>query len=512
MPLARLVHQPVDDLYREDRLIKQILSSRSLTKHIWMWDDPPTHQIRPSLVTSPIAFMSDHGLWLLHLTSQILAGALAVAAAVLFFLGQLHGETSTEIRAWFRRGWMALNASPWLRLPERILHSAIMVLERASLGFRPDRQQPEYAWRDPTILAALWVILVRISTPLSESPGLQLGSPFATLGIVGWLMLRARRIEAVRRLRVEADFAHHYSDGQIRRMGAETYSVVYTNRSFELTPLQLIETIPSTILLTYAGMLTCLGFLRALTLPVYDALAEIWFLAPGFWLMGYIPLLALTLRRLSRNKPWGPGEFKLASHGHMHAIVAGATLPLSILLTILSLAAGHAFYPEALLPQKAQLFISKLGFDLLTASTTLLLFSAAARRKGSALPMYLLLATVVAAAFAAGSLFFGLAGSADALTIRQVLWVLVGRTPDGSDLELGPLFWAMHTTFIPLLVLVVALLAAWTGKALLLPVHWFFGLGQERTNPHALTAAMLGIFAAVFGGLAQVLDVLRQRP
>jgi hypothetical protein len=38
----------------------------------------------------------------------------------------------------------------------------------------------------------------------------------------------------------------------------------------------------------------------------------------------------------------------------------------------------------------------------------------------------------------------------------------------------------------------------WLGKMLLIPIKWFFGLGQEHKNPLKLTAGFFYLIGAIF--------------
>jgi len=59
----------------------------------------------------------------------------------------------------------------------------------------------------------------------------------------------------------------------------------------------------------------------------------------------------------------------------------------------------------------------------------------------------------LAALLACCSIWFALHGTPSALSVAGVLRLLVGRSPSGQEWYLGPLFWVMHTTFLPLAIL-----------------------------------------------------------
>jgi hypothetical protein len=112
---------------------------------------------------------------------------------------------------------------------------------------------------------------------------------------------------------------------------------------------------------------------------------------------------------------------------------------------------------------------------------------------------------------ACGSLYFGLVITDKALNLSQILHILIGRSIDNTHYELSPYFWTMHTTFIPTLLYLSLILFCWIGKAMLIPVRWFFGKGQEHKNPLKLAAALCGLFVAIFTVLAFVASAAQER-
>jgi hypothetical protein len=92
-------------------------------------------------------------------------------------------------------------------------------------------------------------------------------------------------------------------------------------------------------------------------------------------------------------------------------------------------------------------------FDGLTFTATLLLMRQVDRFNGwvAFLVLIVLIGVdlVVAGLLAFGSLFAGLMGSAHALDVQGLTAVLLGQPPDASTHALGPLFWVMHTAFLP---------------------------------------------------------------
>jgi hypothetical protein len=68
----------------------------------------------------------------------------------------------------------------------------------------------------------------------------------------------------------------------------------------------------------------------------------------------------------------------------------------------------------------------------------------------------------------------------------------------------------MHTSFIPTAIYCFIILNAWFGKFILLPIKWFFGIGQEHKNPIKLTVALCGCLVAIFALLYYATGVLEE--
>jgi len=83
----------------------------------------------------------------------------------------------------------------------------------------------------------------------------------------------------------------------------------------------------------------------------------------------------------------------------------------------------------------------------------------------------------------------------------------VALSPDGGHFEIGPYFWAMHTTFIPTLLYLILITLCWVGKLLVLPVASILSRGAVVEKPHHLTAGVFLFIAAVFGVIGKGIDM-----
>ena len=114
------------------------------------------------------------------------------------------------------------------------------------------------------------------------------------------------------------------------------------------------------------------------------------------------------------------------------------------------------------------------------------------------LPFIILISVLSACIFACLSLYVGLIHSHHTLDFAEVMYSFIGKSTDGHRIELGPYFWAMHTTFLPVLGIMMVIGICWIGKAMLIPVEWFCRKAGKHSNPLYLTSGLMAILAAIF--------------
>jgi hypothetical protein len=221
-----------------------------------------------------------------------------------------------------------------------------------------------------------------------------------------------------------------------------------------------------------------------LQLSIYYAAPIMLLLFPIYWVVFFIPLLGFEDSEIAKRR------LMLFSFG----VAAGFTITFTAMLV------GHVADPAAPIPQTLQMLLSNVVFDGLTMVVTFAILSWAVERGWLfSIPLAVFLDLVAAAVLACCSLYFALVNTEHALSVREVLNVLVAHSPDGSRVELSPYFWTMHTTFLPTLAYLALILVTWFAKLILTPVKWFFGKGHEHKSPLKLTAALCGMIAVIFG-------------
>jgi hypothetical protein len=187
----------------------------------------------------------------------------------------------------------------------------------------------------------------------------------------------------------------------------------------------------------------------------------------------------------------------------------GFTIALSFTVTMSALIIGYYVSPNSHVPQTMQMMFSNVICDGLTMLFTIILLSKVVSPKASLpIPIAVLLDVFMAVLLACASLYLGLMGSAHSITIRQTVNVLIALSPNGANWELGPYFWAMHTSFLPTLAYLSLILLCWVGRLLVLPIANLFSKGAAIEKPHHLTAGFFLFIAAVFAALAAIIGFI----
>lgn len=220
-----------------------------------------------------------------------------------------------------------------------------------------------------------------------------------------------------------------------------------------------------------------------LTLVVFPILFFI-----GMLMFGLFGDIFVTSKKREKLEPW---------------VLAGASTILSLLVTLLSIFAGHLSEKTALVPQTLQMIFSNIFFDGTTMLMTFWILGAAVDpNRVFPIPFAIILDLLIAAILACGSLWFGLVGTDYALSLNEILNVLVGFAPEGTRFSTGPYFWLMHTTFIPTVIFLSVVLFCWLGKLLVVPIFSILKRGKELENPHVYTASTLGFIMVILVALA----------
>jgi hypothetical protein len=409
--------------------------------------------------------MASSEIWMLKVALGSIAGIFGVLAAICTFLDLLYAEKQEPVQTWFRMRWDTIGRSPWLSLPEKVIGGLLRWEERFK-GIDPLSESRSRA------MTFLWCVT---PVPVLIAVWIHDGAPqafFASLVALPCLFLL------------------------LHDKGRQVVSWIESRRGINITEGFMVGVFSTWV---FGNMIaTGIWIDLSLKMNLLWALLTMTLLLPTFWLLiwtsggGPTAVASCILPRF-RDYPRPHSVNRIRS-----CFALGASA--SFVVTYLSLLLGHIARPTAPVPQTFQMLLSNAVFDGCTVIATVLVLRWAVSKRGMLrLPVAITVDVVIAAIFACGSLYFALVGRENALSIRQVLDVLVGQSANSSGWELGPYFWAMHTTFIPTAVYLSIIFFSWLAKCVLTVAHWFFEKGQEHKNPLKLTAAACGVIVAIFG-------------
>lgn len=380
--------------------------------------------------------------WLIKIILGTLAAIFGLLAALFTFRETAQNQEHEKTRTWFRQKWESINKSKWLSLPEKIISWIL----RIKTHLKPDLlSKISY---EKWFKKILW-----ISAPILLGLGcfLTWGIYAAIIAVILTLPIPLQDFSGI----VE-DFLDKMPEFFLLLYFAMTYGMIGT-----LLTLQILN---ADIIIAFLAMLV---------------------LFPFYWAIIIAPVIVFL------------EEYSKFDSGKLFPFSFAAAI--SFTVTFFAILLGHLANPSAWQPKTFQMLMSNVIFDGFTMVVTLMILSWAIKGKSTLrIPIALFFDIVIAALFACCSLFFGLVFTEKALSLKSILYILMARSPDGTITELGPYFWAMHTTFLPTLVYLSIILFGWLGKTLLIPIKWFFGLGQEHKNPLKLTAGLFGLIAAIF--------------
>jgi len=382
------------------------------------------------------------------------AGHVLMAGGASFGLADvLLGERQEGIRGWFRQRWAAVSRSRWVRMPERVIEW-LLGLERRIRARFPGALE-HLTTSDPTLVAVFAVVCV-VSW---QTWGILVALAIGTVSSALLVCLFSQRLRN--------ELTHAVARGsKIARLAFGTAGVVF-------------------LFWIYIGVL---GLKLLLELPTSVAIVL---------MIASLPVLLLLI--------WGIGAMLYMFRGHARerALRLGDLFAMgvaaSFLVTLVAFLVGRSAQPGCWVPQTLQMLLSNVFFDGLTLVATFAILSWAVARPGLfRIPAAVFVDLIIGALLACASLYFGLVFTDKGLSVGEVFRVLIARSPAGDTLDFGPYFWAMHTTFLPTLGYLAVIFACWLGKAMLIPVQWFFGKGQELKNPLRLTAVLCTLIAALF--------------
>jgi hypothetical protein len=242
---------------------------------------------------------------------------------------------------------------------------------------------------------------------------------------------------------------------------------------------------------------------KSLTLPdPARALTALVILSPAAM---YLPGFALpAMQSLAKWFKWK----ETSDEVDRMLVTGGLALGISFSVTMAALVFGTRVSPSEVLPRSAHLFLSNVIFEALTfIATVVILRRAQESSRSFAMLAAILMGLLVAALFACASLWLGVLGSNDELSVVGVACTFLGRDPSCRSLQLGPFFWAMHTTFFPTAACLLLLALAVSGRSLSLIAERVLQKAKAETHPYEYSAVLV---AMVEGWMLAIAEVFKR--
>lgn len=381
--------------------------------------------------------------------------------ALFAFGAWLQNDRHEKTKAWFQTKWEGISQSRWRNMPEKVIQAVIRGKDRVSKFIVDDLGEGVDVGY---IIAYIALLFCVGSWNRFDFVGLVIALIISCPTLIDILDEKIPHHESIsnRFLRVVVKGVDHLS----KRIPA-----FLDYLSFVLIPLGACW-LWAQFALNQSLALSTLSML--LTLPAFLYI----FLFPGS--MALVPMES-TDETLENT------------------ILLGQALGVSFVITLFAFLVGNLISPDAHVPQTWQMLISNVLLDGVTLLATFALITWAVREKAwLRIPIAILLDVLVACILAFASLYVGLVFTENELTVTAVFNILIGKAASGDHYELGPYFWAMHTTFLPTLAYLFIILVAWLGKTILIPFEWFLGKGKAHRNPLGLTATLFGLLASFF--------------
>lgn len=416
--------------------------------------------------------LDSHFWWVVKMIFAVTTGCLTIFGAVIGFLLVDRGESDTKI--WFSRIWTKIDGSPFFILPEICL-GCLVSFKRNLIS------SPLKKIINNRIFSGLFFTELAILGFLIWSQDIfQINNPFFTSSKA--ILFTASDWTSGILDNFLPSLSHRWKLGILLAILAiskkATEAASPKGNAFFIFvlnfPLLLLFYLPAFLFYLYL-------FLAALYIV---------FFSTNIWLsILFISILSVLL--LSAEEE---------DNKHVRSTFLMFT---TINLTYLSFLLGHVFSvdPNDYQPKTFQALTVNTFCDFLTVYFISKIFERLndINNKTFYLPLYVAICILVSALLCVISLYFSLFKTDYAITIKECLYVFIGYSEELGRINLGSLFWFMHSSFIPVTLYILIVLIAWVAKINLLPLRWFLGRAAINEQPLKLTGAFVGIFIAVFG-------------
>lgn len=410
---------------------------------------------------------------------SIISGFFGILAALFFFIEAMHNKKTDNIKERFRRLWKFLGETRWYIIPETLITKFIDILNKVT--FFSHKIMGYSIFKEKTIPFVVTINFVSLITALYFNYNIRISIivaclifPFCAM----WL----------------DDLVFNRKVPHNKFIRYTLYLPIFISNLIVLGlfPSYLIEPTLQIICLTSIFFWVKL----IITYPIYSSTLLLLLIFPVFW-------TGLALGLFGSIAKLAPNMFvKARKIGVSFAI----GISFSIVITLIALSIGHYYEPSKYVPQTPQMILVNMFFDGLTLIVTVFLLSWASQKYIIVrLPVAIAIDFFMASLLALLSLFFGLYLTDHAISAKQSMFIFIGKSSDGLTYEYGPLFWVMHSTFLPTIIFLSVLFIGWLLKLFLLPIKWIFGKAILNNNPLKLMGSFFALLATCFIFISKIL-------
>lgn len=403
----------------------------------------------------------------------IISVVFGILAAFFGFYQELQDGKHNNIQKWFEKKWATIKQSKWLSLPEKIIWWFLSLRKNIT-------KKVMNSLDDASLFTKIWGILLFFGSIII----------MAVLVLIRWGVF-AILIYILFSLPVLYDLI-------------SSFNSKLTESKNKLS--ELLEIYFNTFCILHFSLLSIFIILQILKLSIITSFLLLILLLPFYWFIILIPILPFQfIGKLVTFKKDNDGDFEIE-----YLVSISLAVAISFPITYLAFIFGNIANPNSWIPNTLQMLISNVIFDGSTFATTFFFLSKAVKGKNSffKIPLAIIKSVIFASIFACLSLLFGLIFTSKAISIKESMQVLFAHSADGKHLDIGPYFWVMHTTFIPILIFLIFILITWTCKAILIPVKYFFEKGKYHSNPLKLTSALFTLLTAISICIVQILKYI----
>jgi hypothetical protein len=438
-----------------------------------------------------------------------------VAVALGFWASSQTRPSQSRTQLWFRRKWCVLRDHSAKRFPELVIEWFVAmrnrlnsgVLQLRTAGDTPDFIPVLVTVSEPVLLL-VGLIARHYATTGNPPPDLAWFLPMVFLFIcslatdwgwgsvacvVGSLSLAATPVFrgeyriAVIMFSVTAALQAYAFDGPTEK---RRWNELSTRARTRRVATYLIEWL----------LLYTLWVWFSLVVAVPPGAALIWSLilfplAGTATLWGVGPLVLSADRLLAVDQPAETQRVAATTAGGL--ILFGLSASLSVWVSLLAITLGNTLEPLASIHQTKRLIVVNAVLDGLTVLLTLSCLDRGVKSdKAFSIPIAIAQAVLAGAAFACLSLWLGVRS----MSHSDVWHVFLAHAPNGEKWQVGPYFWAMHSTFLPLAFYGGVVALCWCGKAAIETLELFFRRAQhEDINGLNMTSRFLALVATAMG-------------